>query len=130
MTQIADLVTGLSSFTFETKEGRVMSSGLCTNLKCDGINYLCGKCRKMYPCLAASMDEKKRQQKQNSKGGTMGSSNFRSKTQRNDSRVTNHYFNSPGDGAAHGHVKERKNADGSTSYPFIRDVEGNEYDPK
>ena len=62
--------------------------------------------------------------------GTQGSSNFRSAPQRSDSSVTNHYFNTPGDGSAHGHVKEQENPDGSKSYPYIRDVEGNEYDPQ
>jgi hypothetical protein len=61
-------------------------------------------------------------------GGTPGSSSFRSVPQRDDPAITNHYFNTPGDGAAHGHVKEQQNADGTTSYPFVRDVEGNEYD--
>lgn len=63
-----------------------------------------------------------------SRGGTMRSTVFESKPQRNDSDVTNHYFNGPGDGAAHGHVKERRNSDGSVSYPYVRDVEGDEYD--
>jgi len=62
------------------------------------------------------------------KSGTMGSTSFRSVPQRNDPSVTNHYFNTPGDGAAHGHVKERQNPDGTVSYPFVRDVEQNEYD--
>ena len=61
--------------------------------------------------------------------GTQASSNFRSVPQRDDPFVTNHFFNTPGDGDDHGHVKEQKNPDGTTSYPFIRDVEGNEYDP-
>lgn len=72
----------------------------------------CGPCKKRY-----------------TGGGTMDSTNFRSVPQRNDPSVTNHYFNTPGDGGAHGHVKERENPDGSVSYPFIRDVEGNEYGP-
>lgn len=107
-----------------------MSSGLCMNPKCDGNTYLCGKCRKLYPSLAASLDEKRRQGKQNRNGGTMNSTNFRSVPQRNDPSITNHYFNSPGDRGAHGHVKERSNSDGSKSYPFVRDVEGNAYKTK
>lgn len=61
-------------------------------------------------------------------GGTMNATSFKSKAQRNDPSVTNHYFNSPGDGGEHGHVKERRNPDGTVDYPFVRDVEGNEYD--
>jgi hypothetical protein len=61
------------------------------------------------------------------RGGTSNSTNFRSVPQRNDPTVTNHYFNTPGDGGDHGHVKEQKNADGTVSYPYVRDVEGNEY---
>jgi len=61
-------------------------------------------------------------------GGTPTSTNFRSVPQRNDPNVTNHFFNTPGDGKRHGHVKEQENADGTTSYPYVSDVEGNEYD--
>ena len=112
--------------------------GMCNNLRCNGVDYLCGKCRREYPLLAASLDEKRRQahqSRQNSggnrhRGGTMASTNFQSKPQRSDSGVTNHLFNAPGDGAAHGHVKEQQNPDGSTSYPYVRDVEGTEYDAK
>lgn len=60
-------------------------------------------------------------------GGTMDSTAFRSKPQRDDPAVINHYFNGPGDGPRHGHVQERHNSDGSVSYPYVRDVEGNEY---
>lgn len=76
--------------------------------------------------------QKARQQRSSGRGrpnGTAGSTNFRSVPQRNDPSVINHYFNTPGDESAHGHVKEQNNPDGSTSYPYIRDVEGNEYDP-
>ena len=62
------------------------------------------------------------------RGGTFGSSSFKSKPNRDDPSVNNHYFNSPGDGSAHGHVQEQRHADGSVSYPYVRDVEGNEYD--
>ena len=54
---------------------------------------------------------------------------FRDKTQRNDSSVTNTYFNAgKADGSSHGHVKHRNNPDGTTDYLYARDVEGNEYD--
>lgn len=112
--------------------------GLCTNPRCNGVDYLCGKCRKDYPLLAAQMDENRRQARQNRnsggggkrRGGTMSSTSFKSKPQRDDPSVTNHYFNTPGDGKAHGHVQEKKNPDGSVSYPYARDVEGNEYKTK
>ncbi len=103
---------------------------MCMNSRCNGIDFLCGKCRKIYPSLAASLDEKKRARRDNSRGGTMRSTSFKSKRQRNDPSVMNHYFNGPGDGERHGHVKERRNSDGSVSYPYVRDVEGNEYDTK
>ena len=57
--------------------------------------------------------------------GTSNSSVFKSKD-RKDGR-TDHYFNGPGDGAKHGHVVESKKSDGSSRYPFARDVEGNVY---
>ena len=82
----------------------------------------------MYPSLANSYDARKRERNNHSRS-TMKSTNFRSVPQRNNSNVTNHYFNTPSDGSSHGHVKEQLNSDGSTSYPYIRDVEGNEYDP-
>ena len=56
-------------------------------------------------------------------------SNFRSVPQRDDPSVTNHYFNEPGDVSEHGHVKEQENLDGSKSYPYIRGVDGTEYNP-
>jgi hypothetical protein len=99
------------------------------NPKCNGTDYLCGKCRKLYPASAAAIDERKRQKNAN-RGGTMNSSNFKSKPQRNNPNVTNHYFNGPGDGKNHGHVKEHRNTDGSNSYLYARDVEGNEYKTK
>ncbi len=63
-------------------------------------------------------------------GGTMNSTVSSSKTQRRDPSVTNHYFNGPGDGDQHGHVQEKRNSDGSKLYPYVRDVEGNEYKTK
>lgn len=62
------------------------------------------------------------------RGGTFNASSFRDAPQRNDSSVTNTYFNGPGDGAEHGHVKYRDNPDGTTDYLYARDVEGHEYD--
>lgn len=103
---------------------------MCMNPRCNGTDFLCGKCRKIYPLLAASLDQKKRERRGNKRGGTMRSTSFQSKPQRSDPSVTNHYFNGPGDDANHGHLKERRNPDGSVSYPYIRDVEGNEYDTK
>lgn len=76
----------------------------------------------------SEVDEERRNRQSRPRGDTMGSTNFRSVPQRNDPSVTNHYFNTPGDGSQHDHVKEEQNADGTTSYPFVRDVEGNEYD--
>lgn len=62
-------------------------------------------------------------------GGTMNSSVFASKPQRDDPSITNDYFNAgKQDGADHGHAKYRENPDGSTDYFYVRDVEGNEYD--
>lgn len=61
-------------------------------------------------------------------GGTMDATSFRDVPQRNDPSVTNTYFNTPGDGSAHGHVKYRENPDGTTDYLYARDVEGNEYE--
>jgi hypothetical protein len=88
--------------------------------------------------MAAQIDQRRREKQQNRQSGggrqrnrgTMKSTSFKSKPQRSDPSVTNHYFNSPGDGAAHGHVQEKKNPDGSVSYPYVRDVEGNEYDAR
>jgi len=64
-----------------------------------------------------------------SSGGTMNSTSFQDKPQRDDPTVTNTYFNSgKEDGAAHGHVKHKDNPDGTTDYLYARDVEGSEYD--
>ncbi len=41
---------------------------------------------------------------------------------------TDHYFNSgSGQGAEHGHVVEIRHDDGSVSYPYVRDADGNVY---
>ncbi len=61
--------------------------------------------------------------------GTFNSTAFRDKSQRSDPSVTNTYFNAgTQDGESHGHVKYRNNSDGTTSYLYARDVEGNEYE--
>lgn len=33
---------------------------MCTNPRCNGTDFLCGKCKKLYPSLAASLAERKR----------------------------------------------------------------------
>jgi hypothetical protein len=33
---------------------------MCFNSRCNGTDFLCGKCKKQYPALAASLAEKKR----------------------------------------------------------------------
>ena len=43
---------------------------MCMNPRCDGKQYLCGKCRKQFPTLAASMDKEKRSRR-NNRGSTM-----------------------------------------------------------
>jgi hypothetical protein len=98
--------------------------GLCMNPRCNGRDYLCGRCRKLYPSLALAMDQKRRERK--NRGGTYNSSAFRSVPQRNNPAVINHYFNGPGDGLNHGHVKEIRHSDGTVEYPYTRDVEGRE----
>jgi len=42
---------------------------LCMNSRCNGTTWLCGKCRKLYPSLAWSLDQKKRERNRN--GSTM-----------------------------------------------------------
>jgi len=76
--------------------------------------------------LAMSLDQKRSERR--NRGGTYNSSVFRSVPQRNNPGVTNHYFNGPGDGSKHGHVKEDRRSDGTTEYPYVRDVEGREVD--
>jgi hypothetical protein len=49
-------------------KGFIMS--WCTNLRCNGTDYLCGKCRKLYPNLAESLDQKKRQRREGRQGQT------------------------------------------------------------
>lgn len=61
--------------------------------------------------------------------GTFSSTSFHDQPQRSDHTVTNTYFNAgKQDGPRHGHVKYRRNADGSMEVLYARDVEGNEYD--
>lgn len=74
------------------------------------------------------MDGRRRRTDRALRGGTSSSTSFRDKPQRNDPSVINTYFNSGAqDGGNHGHVKYRNNPDGTTSYLYARDVEGNEY---
>lgn len=57
----------------------------------------------------------------------MNSSAFKSRPNRTNEEAMNHYFNGPGDGDNHGHVQEIIQPDGNATYPYVRDVEGNEY---
>ena len=41
------------------------SMSMCFNPRCNGTDFLCGKCKKMYPMLAASLAEKKRERRGN-----------------------------------------------------------------
>lgn len=45
---------------------------MCRNARCNGTDFLCGRCRREYPSLAASLDEQKRQRRS---GGNRGRSN-------------------------------------------------------
>ena len=89
------------------------------------------KCNHRYKCdrCQRQMNDMERKARNGDTTGTMNSSVFRSKPQRDDESVTNDYFNSgKQDGPAHGHAKYRTNPDGTTDYFYVRDVEGNEYD--
>lgn len=94
-----------------------------------GINCPCVTCYHKFEAKGMSWDSDKRRyvKSRGSSGGTMKSTSFKSQPQRSDCATTNHYFNGPGDGSKHGHVKETRRPDGSVSYPYVRDVEGNEY---
>ena len=37
---------------------------MCFNARCNGTDWLCGKCKKLYPMLAASLATKKRERNQ------------------------------------------------------------------
>lgn len=104
---------------------------MCMNPRCDGTDYLCGKCRKIYPSLAASLDQKKRDRRSDKggrgRGGTMNSTAFRSRQRKDGSGKTDTLFNAPGDKSQHGHVVESTDDSGNTTYPYVRDVEGNVY---
>lgn len=50
----------------------------CTNSKCDSRTWLCGRCRKMFPMLAASLDEERRNRRRNNRGSTMYGRNYAS----------------------------------------------------
>lgn len=43
---------------------------ICMNSRCNGTVFLCGKCRKIYPALANSLDEKKRERRNLNRGKT------------------------------------------------------------
>jgi len=104
---------------------------ICMNPRCDGTNYLCGKCRKLYPMTAASLDEKKRQRRSGNRGqgrgGTMNSTAFRNRKRRDGSGKSDTWFNGPNDGSQHGHVVESTDDSGTQVYNYVRDVEGNVY---
>jgi hypothetical protein len=59
--------------------------------------------------------------------GTFDSSAFKDKEKKDGSGKRDIFFNGPGDGKRHGHVVERTRSDGTREYPYVRDVEGNEY---
>lgn len=42
---------------------------MCMNSRCNGTDFLCGKCKKLYPSLAASLAEKKRSRNNNGNSG-------------------------------------------------------------
>lgn len=86
-------------------------------------------CNRRFKCDRCEARFAKAQQAAMNGGGTFNSTSFSDKPQRNDSSVTNTYFNAGKvDGDNHGHVKHRDNPDGTTDYLYARDVEGNEYD--
>lgn len=45
---------------------------LCTNVRCNGTDFLCGKCRRQYPGLASSLDDKKRAARSSGNGRSGG----------------------------------------------------------
>ncbi len=47
---------------------------LCMNARCNGTDWLCGKCRKLYPLTAASLDQKRRERNRNKTAYGRGSS--------------------------------------------------------
>lgn len=42
----------------------------CMNARCNGSDYLCGKCRKQFPLLAMSLDEKRRERRTQNRNKT------------------------------------------------------------
>lgn len=87
-----------------------------------------GPCSGRYPCNNCYIRIQGAINEDSNTGGTMSATAFRDVPQRNDPTVTNTFFNTPGDGKAHGHVKSRDHSDGTTEYLYARDVEGTEYD--
>lgn len=49
---------------------------LCRNPRCDGKTWLCGKCRKQYPFLADSLDEKRRQKSRQGRDDRRGQASY------------------------------------------------------
>ena len=46
---------------------------MCVNPRCNGTDFLCGKCKKVYPALAASLAAKRREGNQGKTGYGRGS---------------------------------------------------------
>jgi hypothetical protein len=59
---------------------------------------------------------------------TSDPTSFRESDRNDGSGKTDTYFNSPGDGDAHGHVVSHQDSSGQTSYDYARDTSGTEYD--
>jgi hypothetical protein len=58
---------------------------------------------------------------------TSDSSAFKDRRRKDGSGKSDVLFNGPDDGAAHGHVVQSFDADGTPVYHYVRDVEGNVY---
>jgi len=87
------------------------------------------ECSRYCDCPARRDARDSAESERNNDGGTFNSTSFLDRPQRDDATVTNTYFNTGAvDGSAHGHVKYRNNPDGTSTYLYARDVEGNEYD--
>lgn len=58
-----------------------MSYYLCRNPRCDGTNWMCGRCRQQYPNAARAIDERKQEERdrqRRNRGSTMYGRNFQS----------------------------------------------------
>lgn len=53
-------------------------SAICMNSRCNGNDWLCGRCRKLYPSLAAGIDARRREKKESNRGSTMYGRNYAS----------------------------------------------------